>query len=225
MLFIWGMIKAETFDFLNKLVENNNRDWFLDHKGLYEAARENVIGFAQKVLQSLAKADHQVNADTDPKKCVMRIYRDVRFSKDKTPYKNNFGINFKTGNGTAELGYYIHIQPGKSFTGGGYWMPQADHLKAIRQEIDYNGAALNAIVTDASFIDDFSVFDQQDQLKNNPKGYEADHPYINLLKLKSFAAMRPLTDEDLMKKSSEETVVKYLNKIQPLNNFLKQALQ
>ncbi len=218
------MIKAETLDFLKDLVENNNRDWFLEHKNVYEQARENVIEFAGELLRELSKTDSLVNAATDPKKCVMRIYRDVRFSKDKTPYKNNFGINFKTGAGNAESGYYLHIQPEKSFVGGGYWMPQAEHLKAIRQEIDYNGAALNAIVSDASFIDDFSVFDQQEQLKNNPKGYEGDHPYLNLLKLKSFAAVHPLSDKELIDKSAVKNAVQYLKKIHPLNNFLNQAL-
>ncbi len=219
------MIKTETFDFLKKLVKNNDRDWFLDHKDLYEQARENVIDFAAEILKPLAKIDPMVNADTDPKKCVMRIYRDIRFSKDKTPYKNNFGINFKTGNGSAEMGYYLHIQPDASFAGGGYWMPQAEHLKAIRQEIDYNGDALKKIVDDASFIGTFSEFDKQEQLKNNPKGYDADHPNINLLKLKSYAAMHPLSNKELMEKDAAKQIVKLFAKICPLNNFLHQALQ
>ncbi|MVN21138.1 DUF2461 domain-containing protein [Mucilaginibacter arboris] len=218
------MIKAETFDFLKSLAENNNRDWFTANKAVYEDARENVLDFTKQLIRQLAKTDPQVNADTDPKKCVMRIYRDIRFSKDKTPYKSNFGINIKTGSGNTELGYYLHIQPDKSFVGGGYWMPTPEHLKAIRQEIDYNGAALNAIISDASFIDDFSAFDQQEQLKNNPKGYEADHPYLNLLKLKSFAAIHHLNNEELMDKMAIQNVVKYLAKIQPLNHFLIQAL-
>lgn len=218
------MIKAETFNFLKNLVENNNRDWFQEHKAEYGQSRENVIDFAQQIIFLLAKTDPKVNADIDPKKCVMRIYRDVRFSKDKTPYKNNFGINLRTGSGNTELGYYVHIQPGNAFAGGGYWMPQAEHLKAIRQEIDYNGEALSSIVNDASFIDAFSAFDQQEQLKNNPKSYEADHPHINLLKLKSFAAIHHLSDQELMEKSAVQTVVKYLTKITPLNNFLAQAL-
>ena len=219
------MIKPETFDFLKQLVENNNRDWFLDHKDLYEQARENVISFAGETLTLLAKIDPMVNADNDPKKCVMRIYRDIRFSKDKTPYKNNFGINFKTGNGNAEIGYYLHIQPDASFAGGGYWMPPADHLKSIRQEIDYSGEALKAIINNASFTDTFSAFDQQDQLKNNPKGYEADHPNINLLRLKSFAAIRQLSDKELMKKDAANNIAALFAKVCPLNNFLHQALQ
>lgn len=218
------MIEAGTFDFFKNLAENNNRDWFIEHKPAYGQARENVIDFTKQIIQPLSKIDPMVNIDIDPKKCVMRIYRDIRFRKDKTPYKTNFGINLKTGGGNEELGYYLHIQPGSSFAGGGYWMPQADHLKAIRQEIDYNGAALNAIVNDASFIGDFSAFDGQEQLKNNPKGYEADHPYINLLKLKSFAAMHQFSDKELMEKSAVQNVVKYLSKIHPLNNFLNQAL-
>lgn len=217
------MIEAATFNFLKSLAENNNRDWFTEHKAEYEQARENVIDFTQQLIHLLAKTDQRINADTDPKKCVMRIYRDIRFSKDKTPYKNNFGISLKTGSSHI-IEYYIHIQPDRSFAGGGYWMPPADHLKAIRQEIDYNGGVLNAIVTDASFIKDFSAFDKQEQLKNLPKGYEADHPYINLLKLKSFAAMHALTNQELMQKSAVQNVVKYLGKIRPLNNFLNQAL-
>ena len=219
------MIEAVTFKFLNELVENNNRDWFQEHKAEYEQARENVISFAAEIIALLAQKDEQLNRDIDPKKTVMRIYRDIRFSKDKTPYKNNFGINLRTAKNNAELGYYIHIQPAKSFAGGGYWMPPADHLKAIRQEIDYNGDALNTIVADASFMEAFSAFDQQEQLKNNPKGYEADHRYINLLKLKSFAAMHPLTNAELMEKKAAEHVVKYLLKIHPLNNFLLHAIQ
>ena len=218
------MIKPETFDFLKNLLENNNRDWFLEHKDLYEQARENVIGFAGEILTLLAKIDPMVNAATDPKKCVMRIYRDVRFSKYKTPYKINFGINFKTGSGNAEIGYYLQIQPDASFAGGGYWMPPADHLKSIRQEIDYNGEALKTVINDASFIDTFSVFDQQDQLKNNPKGYEADHPNINLLKLKSFAALHNLSDKKLMDKDAAKYIVALFSKVYPLNNFLHQAL-
>lgn len=218
------MIETQTFDFLRKLVQNNDRDWFLEHKSEYEQAKANVIDFAGKLLQLLAQIDPLVNTDLDPKKCVMRIYRDIRFSKDKTPYKNNFGINFKTGYAKADLGYYVHIQPDKSFIGGGYWMPPADHLKAIRQEIDYNGATLNGIITDASFISVFSGFDQQEQLKNNPKGYEADHENINLLKLKSFAVMHPVPDQELMHNNSAQKAADYLRKVLPLNNFLNQAL-
>ncbi len=218
------MIKPQTFDFLKELVKNNHRDWFLENKAAYEKAKENVTGFAGELLKLLAPIDSQIQADLDPKKCVMRIYRDVRFGKDKTPYKNNFGINFKTGHANADLGYYVHLQPDNCFVGGGYWMPPADHLKAIRQEIDYNGKALNAIISDASFTDGFSAFDQQEHLKNNPKGYEPDHEFINLLKLKSFAAIHPITDKELMNKNSPQLVADYLHKILPLNNFLNQAL-
>jgi len=218
------MIAAQTFDFLRDLVLNNDRDWFLENRSRYEQAKENVTDFAGQLLKLLAQIDPQINADLDPKKCVMRIYRDIRFSKDKTPYKNNFGINFKTGYAKANLGYYVHLQSDHSFVGGGYWMPPADHLKLVRQEIDYSGAELNSIISDASFINDFSKFDQQEQLKNNPKGYEPDHEFINLLKLKSFAAIHPIKDQELMHKNSAQNVADYLSKILPLNNFLNQAL-
>ena len=218
------MITIQTFDFLRELVDNNHREWFQDHKAKYEQAKENVVDFAGEILKLLVQTDPAVKTDLDPRKCVMRIYRDIRFSKDKTPYKSNFGINFKTGYANADLGYYVHLQPDQSFVGGGYWMPPADHLKAIRQEIDYNGNALNDIIQDASFTHDFPRFDQQEQLKNNPKGYEADHQLINLLKLKSFAATHSLTDKDLMQENAAANVAGYFSKILPLNNFLNQAL-
>jgi uncharacterized protein (TIGR02453 family) len=219
------MIQKQTFDFLAELADNNNREWFMDNKTRHDAARENVIGFADKLIKELHKIDPAVSAELDPKKCVLRIYRDVRFSKNKTPYKNNFGISLPTTGvkaGGAE--YYFQVQPGKSFIAGGYWMPEAAHLKAIRQEIDYNGRDLKAIIDDAEFIELFGSFRNQDKLKTLPRDYSADNENIELLKLKSFIAWHQLKDKDLMKADLVDKVTAICSKIYPLNVFLRNAI-
>ncbi|MDB5153834.1 MAG: hypothetical protein JWR54_2585, partial [Mucilaginibacter sp.] len=126
-------INPETFVFLKDIAANNNREWFLTNKPAHDKATENVIEFAGELIRELNKIDPAIDAHLDPKKCVMRIYRDVRFSLDKTPYKNNFGIGKLTsGKNVMHVGYYMHIQPGASFIAGGSWMPEAAQLKAIR---------------------------------------------------------------------------------------------
>ena len=132
------MIKKETLSFLSDLIAHNDRVWFQENKSRYEEAKKNVENFANAIIAELIKTDGSIPKEVTAKQCVMRIYRDVRFSKDKSPYKNNFGIGISArGKGNDGAGYYIHIQPGASFVAGGYWMPQGDHLKAIRQEIEH----------------------------------------------------------------------------------------
>ena len=219
------MIQRHTFDFLKELVENNNREWFQANKERYEAARENVIDFTGELLKLMYKIDPGINEGLDPKKCVMRIYRDIRFSKNKTPYKNNFGISVPAKGlrlGGAE--YYLQISPGNSFIAGGYWMPETAHLKAIRQEIDYNANDLKKIIDDNEFIKLFGEFRKQDQLKSVPRDYNADNENIELLKLKSFVAFHKLNDEELLKKDAVNVITAVCNKIHPLNVFLNNAI-
>ncbi|MES2111111.1 MAG: DUF2461 domain-containing protein [Bacteroidota bacterium] len=219
------MIQRHTYDFLKELVENNNREWFQANKERYEAARENVVDFTASLLKLVHKVDPGIDDALDPKKCVMRIYRDIRFSKDKTPYKNNFGVSIPTKGlklGRAE--YYLQIAPGNSFIAGGYWMPEAAHLKAIRQEIDYNAHELKNIIDDPAFKKLFGEFRNQEALKTVPKDYSADNENIDLLKLKSFIAFHRFKDDELMKKDAAETIAGICSKIQPLNVFLNNAL-
>jgi uncharacterized protein (TIGR02453 family) len=219
------MIKLTTLNFLKDLALNNNREWFQDNKQVYEDARENVVEFTAALINELTKLDPDVTADTDAKKCIMRIYRDIRFSKDKTPYKNNFGIGrLVSGTKVEDIGYYVHIRPGESFAGGGYWMPQAGHLKAIRQEIDYNADDLKKIIDKTDFKRLFGEFRNQEQLKSTPRDYDADNENIGLLKLKSFAAMHPLKDEELLKPDAPKRIAVVLANIYPLNVFLNNAI-
>ncbi len=220
------MISTDTFKFLADLAKHNQREWFQEHKDRYEKAHENVISFAGELIDELSKAGIGVDASLDPKKCVMRIYRDIRFSKDKTPYKTNMAIGRLTKNRVGEIGYYLQIEPGnKSFMAGGYWMPQGEHLKAIRQEIDYNAADLIRIIDSADFKKTFVDFRAQESLRTVPKGYDADNENIDLLKLKSFIAYRDLTDKELGERDAVKMVAKLCVKLHPLNVFLANAIQ
>ena len=219
------MIQRHTFDFLKELVENNNREWFQANKQRYEAARDNVIEFTGEWIKLLHKIDPSIDDALDAKKCVMRIYRDIRFRIDKTPYKNNFGISIPTkGLKAGRAEYYLQISPGNSFIAGGYWMPEKDHLKAIRQEIDYNAGELKRIIDDAGFIELFGEFRKQEQLKSVPREYSAENENIELLKLKSFVAFHQLKDEELLLKDAVVNVATICSKIYPLNVFLNNAL-
>ncbi len=220
------MITKETLTFLKELAVNNNREWFQDNKTRHDAARQNVIDFAGALITQISKSDPEVNPDLDPRKAVLRIYRDIRFSPDKTPYKKNFGITIPRNNNGSVRGseYYLHIEPGHSFVAGGYWMPEAAHLKAIRQEIDYNGTALKEIIEEPEFIKLFGDFGNQEKLKTLPKGYAADNERIELLKLKSFVAWHEVPDKEVLKSDIVTNAAGICNKIYPLNVFLNNAI-
>ena len=219
------MIQQPTLEFLSELAENNNRDWFMANKTRYEAARENVVEFTDGLIKLIHKIDPALSPDLEGKKCVMRIYRDIRFSKNKTPYKNNFGISLPTtGTKLGGAEYYLHIQPGKSFIAGGYWMPEANHLKAIRQEIDYNADDLKTAIDAPEFKKLFGEFRDQEKLKTVPGGYTAGDENIDLLKLKNFAAVHPISDADLQKKDVAVKIVKVFEQLYPLLTFLNNAI-
>lgn len=219
------MIHKSTFKFLADLKKNNNREWFAEHKHEYDAAKENVVALVEDVLKYLSKtipAFKEVNAA----KSVMRIYRDVRFSKNKDPYKLNFGIPLSTKTkGVDGPGFYLHIQPGESFIGGGYWMPQAEALKMIRQEIDYNADEFKKIIGSKVFKKYYESLSEEDKLKTAPKDYPKDHPEIELLKLKSFTAFHALTDAELQEKAVTKKIADAIIALQPLISFLESAVE
>lgn len=219
------MIKETTFQFLRDISANNNREWFQANKGTYEDARQNVLEFTSEVLKGLVKIDPLIGPEIEAKNCVLRIYRDIRFSKDKTPYKTNFGIGISpTAKNFKGPGYYLHLEPEKSFVTGGCWMPDADTLKAIRQEIDYNSADFRAILEEPAFKTYFGELDQEDKLKTSPKGYPADHPDIQVLKLKSFTASSRLHEKDLLTGQAVKLVLARMQSLIPFMEFLRNAL-
>lgn len=220
-----NMINKSTLKFLSDLKKNNNREWFADHKNEYDAAKENVVSLVEEVLKHLSKtipAFKEVNAS----KSIMRIYRDVRFSKNKDPYKLNFGIPLSTkAKGVDAPGFYLHIQPGECFVGGGYWMPQADALKMIRQEIDYNAAEFKKIINSKSFKKYFDGLSEEDKLKTAPKDYPKDHPEIEFLKLKSFTVYHSISDAEIQDKAVAKKIADVIIAMQPFVSFLESAIE
>ena len=219
------MINSATFDFLKDLAANNNRDWFQANKLRHDEARNNVLEFADKLIAKLSKIDPSLSSELDSKTCVMRIYRDVRFSKDKTPYKTNFGAGFsENGKNFKGAGYYLHIHPEKSFLAGGCWMPEGDMLKSIRQEIDYNGADFHEIIDDKAFKKYFGAPDSEYKLKTPTKGYQPDHQYIEYLKLKSFTFSHALTRAELSGSNAVDDVCNGFIRLYPFISFLRNAV-
>ena len=216
------MIKPDTLAFLTELVENNNREWFARHKDRYEIARADVLQFVEELIPLVIAANPEFTLETQAKKCLMRIYRDIRFSKNKAPYKNNFGISFAA-KGNRGTEFYLQLQPGKSFFAVGYWMPEAADLKNIREEIDYNTSEFLEILADKNFKDLFTL-STEDTLKKAPKGYDPAHPQIGLLKLKSFIASFPISDDELFKPSVTEHLNKAFIAAKPFARFLSRAV-
>jgi len=219
------MIKSETLAFITDVAANNNREWFAENKERYEVAKADVLAFVDQLIPELAAADPAFSVETSSKKCLLRIYRDVRFSKNKDPYKNNYGIYFAVkGKGISEPGYYLHIQPGACFFAAGVWMPQAPELKKIREEIDYNTSEFLDIINAKDFKNIFQL-SQEDKLKKAPKGYETDHPQIELLKLKSFIATFPIKDEEFFKPEIVNKLKNAFKSVYPFIVFLRNAVE
>lgn len=210
--------------FLKALAKNNNREWFEKNKGTYLQAKENFETFVSKYLQELISFNPEL-AGLNPKKLPFRIYRDVRFSKDKSPYKTNMGAGFSpNGKLVQEPGYYLHIEPGGCFLAGGIYMPDPENLSKVRQEIDYSGDRLEKIFADKKFKKWFKGFGDFDKLKTVPKGYAKDHPRLEWLKNKSFIVSHPFTDKEVMDKKFLKQVTEASKAMKPLVNFLKEAI-
>jgi uncharacterized protein (TIGR02453 family) len=218
------MLNKKTIEFLELIAENNNREWFAEHKDLYETAKADLLAMIAVLIKEFSAIDPQYSADTEPKKALMRIYRDVRFSKNKDPYKKNYGIAFDVkAYGPNTPSYYLHIQPGSCFFGVGFWQPEAQVLKMIREEIDYNASEFLSIINAADFKNTYKL-SQEDKLKKAPKGYEIDHPQIDLLKLKSIIAIYKIDDKEFFKPTIVNKLKTAFEIIQPFVLFLRKAV-
>jgi uncharacterized protein (TIGR02453 family) len=220
------MLEPQTFTFLTGLKKNNNKLWFDAHRAQYEAARIDFQNFIQLVIDALAKIDPSIAGQT-ARECLFRINRDVRFSKDKAPYKTNFGASIKPGGRKSGLaGYYFHLEPGNSFIGGGLWMPESAQVKNVRQEIDYNWDELQSILTSKSFKSVYGdIYKGEDvSLSTTPKGYEKDHPAIAYLKLKCFIAETRVGDEEVTKATLHKKTVTAFETLQPFLAFINRSL-
>lgn len=214
-------ISKSTFSFLQKLAKNNNRDWFADHKDLYTTSQENVIEFADDVLSKMNGFD---KIDTPSgKKAVKRIYRDVRFSKNKAPYKQHFGMMYARATAARRGGYYIHIQPGESFLGGGFWGPEKDDLLLVRKHIAADDSYLRKVLESANFKKHFGEM-RGEQLKSAPKGFDKEHPAIDLLRYKSFLCMESFTDEEVLSPDFSKKVEMTFKAMQPFLEVMTEML-
>ena len=211
-------------DFLKKLKKNNNRDWFADNKKKFVEAKDAFEPAVQKLIDGISKFDKSL-AEVEAKQCIYRIYRDIRFSKDKTPYKTNFGaVMGKGGRKSTTAFYYIQVEPGdNSFIAGGLYMPEGEKLKKIRQEIDYNPDDFKKILNKKSFKQYFPEIEGE-KLKKAPKGYAPDDPNIELLKHKSYIVVHRFTDAQVLNNDFTKDCIKMFKEMKPFNDFLNMAI-
>lgn len=209
--------------FLSELKENNNKEWFDQNRERYQECRKKMLFVTEFLISEIGKFDPEIG-HLDPKNCLFRIFRDVRFSNDKTPYKTNMGtFIIKGGKNSAGAGYYLHIEPGASFVGGGSYCPPADALKAYRTEIFDHPEEFKQIIYSESFRKVYpELYD--DQLKTAPKGFPKDFADVDLLKYKSYAFGSSMDDALVTSDAFLTKVVDALKELYPLNRFLNEAL-
>ena len=215
------MIYPSGFDFLNTLQKNNNREWFAEHKDEFLKEQALLEAFADDVLKQLNTQD--VIETVSGKKSMYRIYRDTRFSKDKTPYKTHWSGSFKRAGKSRRGGYYFHIEPGNSFVAGGFWGPNAEDLKLIRDNLAFDASALREIIQSQSFVSNFGNL-KGDQLKTTPKGFDAGHSDIDLLRYKQFILVKKYTDEQVLAQGFPELVVQTFFQMRPFLDYMTELL-
>lgn len=222
------MITTSTLSFLKTLKKNNNKEWFDANRKKYDAVKENFESFIQALLDKMVLIDEDLN-QLRTKDCIFRINRDIRFSKNKTPYKVNRSAYFsKGGKKSVNAGYYVHIQPGgNSFIGGGLWMPEPNELKKLRQEIDYCFPEFKKIIFSPTFKKQFGALEKEElqMLVNVPKGYDKENPAAEFLKMKSFVATRNFTDEEILDPKFINKVSESFKVLMPLIKFMNRSLE
>jgi uncharacterized protein (TIGR02453 family) len=220
------MLQGSTIRFLKDLKNNNNKPWFEKNKTIYLEAKEDIERFVLQVIDELGKIDADI-ATLKPKDCVYRIYRDVRFSKDKTPYKTYMGASFnKGGKKKPTAGYYLHCEPGQSMVGGGLWMPMPPELHKVRQEIDYNFPEWKKMTSNRIFKKYFPEgLEVGGTLARPPKGYDDRNPAIAFLKMKSFIVGRVLGDAEMQSKTLLKEVLKTFEAMKSFIDFLNRSME
>jgi len=218
------MIQADVFDFLKALKENNNREWFQEHKPEYDKLRLNFVHFAELVIRTISEFDKSV-AGLEPKNCIFRINRDVRFSNDKSPYKTNMGA-FMTpgGRNSGMAGYYIHIEPKGCFLSGGIYMPSSPGLKAIRKEIVANYDEFLSIIENKEFKKHFGEF-WGESLKTRPVGFPEDFEGMKYLKFKHYTVLKDKTDKEMLSPDLIQEISIVFKALYPLVRFINQAIK
>jgi uncharacterized protein (TIGR02453 family) len=220
------MLPSSVFKFLKDLGKHNDKTWFDANRKTYESVKTDFNKIVELLIKGIAVFDEPIG-ELEPKKCVFRINRDIRFSKDKSPYKTNMGASFnKGGKKVMNAGYYFHCEPGRCFISGGLWFPMAPELSKVRQEIDYNFAEWKKIMVNATFKKYFNNnIIKADSLSRSPKGYDENNPAIIYLKMKSFIVSRSFTDAEFQDKNMVKEVVKTFTAMKPMIDFLNKGME
>lgn len=218
------MLQGATIKFLKDLKKNNNKPWFDQHRNAYDSAKADFARMVAQLIKEISVFDRPIGA-LEAKECTFRINRDVRFSKDKTPYKNNMAAYFNKAGKKGNLGgYYLHVEPGSSFVAGGLWVPEPAILASIRQELDYSFDEWNKIINTPTFKKVFpGGVKSEATLTRPPRGYDEHNPAIEFLKMKNFAVKAPISDTVLQSKSFEKDVAKLMAAMKPMIDFLNRA--
>lgn len=220
------MIQPATIRFLKDLKNNNNKPWFDANRDRYTVAKADFENFIDQVIKHLGKQDISI-LNLKAKDCMFRINRDVRFSKDKSPYKTNFGASINAdGKKSLKAGYYFHLEPGESFAGGGLWQPASKELQRVRQEIDYNLNDFRKIINGSKFKKYYpELYASEGQLLSRlPKGYDTDNPAAEYLKYKSYLALTNISDDELTNAKLLQRTVQAFTALMPMVTFLNTAL-
>jgi uncharacterized protein (TIGR02453 family) len=214
-------IPRSALDLLLKLKKHNNRDWFNAHKSEYLEAHASLIAFADALLEQMNT--HDVIETDSGKKSLHRIYRDVRFSKDKTPYHTHWGGSFRRATKKRRGSYYFHLQPGKTFIAAGFWGPNTEDMKRIRQDIDLNYPAWKKLFSSRTIKSTFGEL-QGDRLKTAPQGYTQDHPGIVYLRYRQFLLVKNFTDREVLANDFTKKVSESFRKMRPFLDHMTEIL-
>ena len=211
-------LEKYTFQYLKDLKKHNQREWFHEHKTAFQKAQSNAKDIFQSIRNDLEKHD-----EIDTFK-LYRIYRDVRFSKDKTPYNPHFAGSFSRKGEHLRGGYYLRIRPGESFLGGGFWQPNKEDLFRIRKEFEYSDTEIREIMNDASFQSVFGGKLEGDELKTAPRGFDKEHPAVDLIRKKGFVAVRKLSDKEILSKDLIAIVNHSFLTLRPFFDYMSEVL-
>lgn len=214
-------VSSSSLDFLKLLRENNNREWFNEHKDEFLAQQKLIEIFADGLLTELNI--HDSVETPSGKKSLHRIYRDTRFSKEKIPYKTNWSGSFTRATKKRRGGYYFHIEPGNTFIGGGFQAPNAQDLKRIREDISADPAPLRKILSSKPFTETFGTL-RGEQLKTTPKGFDASDEAIDLLRFKQFRLVKKFTDEEVLAPSFVKEAGLVFKNMRPFFDYMSEVL-
>ncbi len=210
--------EQSTLQFLNDLTTNNNRDWFTEHKARFTEIQNDAKALFGEMQVNLEKHDEI------EKMKVYRIYRDVRFSKDKTPYNPRLAVSFSRLGKQLRGGYFLQIKPGETLIGGGFWQPEKDDLFRLRKEIELDATEFREVLNNATFKKHFGGTFEGEQLKSAPRGFDKEHPDVDLLRKKGYIAIQKFTDKQVLASNFLEEVDASFKAMRPFFNLFSDVL-